>query len=373
MRIVLTGGGTGGHFYPCIAVAEQLRGESASRGEKLDLYYFATSAYNQNLLNENSISFVYVPAGKWRRYFSLKNILDLFKTASGIIIAFFRLLFIYPDVIFGKGGYVSFPTLVAARLLFIPIIIHESDAKPGRVNSWAAGFAARVAVSYQEAASYFPKEKVAWTGQPLRLSVTKEGRGRALAYFGFKENVPTIALLGGSQGAVRLNEGLLDALPKLLPLFQVIHQTGEKNFKDVTDRISIILEKDPHKENYKAFPYLSAEAMGAVAGAADVVITRAGSTVFELAHWQIPAIIVPIPSEISHDQESNAYAYSRTGAAVVIEEGNFTPNVLLSELNRIVLNTHEKEKMIKAAALFDRPDATSVLSQSIRDLAQNHA
>jgi UDP-N-acetylglucosamine--N-acetylmuramyl-(pentapeptide) pyrophosphoryl-undecaprenol N-acetylglucosamine transferase len=372
MRIVFTGGGTGGHFYPCIAIAEELRGESASRGEKLDLYYFATSAYNQNLLDANAISFVYVPAGKWRRYFSLKNIVDLFRTATGVIIAFFRLLFIYPDVIFGKGGYVSFPTLLAARLLFIPIIIHESDAKPGRVNTWAASFATRIAVSYQEASLHFPKEKVAWTGQPLRLSVTKESKNRALEYFQFKENVPTIALLGGSQGAVRLNEGLLDALPKLLPLFQIIHQTGEKNFKDVTDRTSIILEKEPNKERYKAFPYLSAEAMGAVAGAADVVITRAGSTVFELAHWRIPAIIIPIPSEISHDQESNAYAYGRTGAAIVIEESNFTPNLLLSELNRIVLNTPEKENMIKAAALFDRPDAAKVISQSIRDLAENH-
>lgn len=373
MRIVFTGGGTGGHFYPCIALAEELRGESASRGERLDLYYCATHPYNQDLLDQNNISFVYVPAGKWRRYFSFKNISDLFKTALGIVIAFFRLLFIYPDVVFGKGGYVSFPVLFAARLLFIPIIIHESDAKPGRVNTWAARFATRIAISYQESASYFPKEKVAWTGQPLRLSLTRESKDRALSYFGFKKDLPTVALLGGSQGAVRLNEGLLDALPKLLPLFQIIHQTGEKNFKDVTDRTSIILEKDTHKENYKAFPYLSGEAMGAVLGAADVVITRAGSTVFELAHWRIPAIIIPIPSEISHDQESNAYAYSRTGAAIVIEEGNFTPNVLLSELNRIIGDSLQKEKMVKAAALFDRPDATKVIGQSIRELAQNHA
>jgi UDP-N-acetylglucosamine--N-acetylmuramyl-(pentapeptide) pyrophosphoryl-undecaprenol N-acetylglucosamine transferase len=165
----------------------------------------------------------------------------------------------------------------------------------------------------------------------------------------------------------------LDALPKLVSEFQIIHQTGEKNFKDVSDRIGIILEKSPDKQNYRSFAYLSGEAMGAVAGAADVIITRAGSTVFELAHWGIPAIIVPIPSEISHDQESNAYAYSRTGAAIVVEEGNFTPNLLLSELHRIINDKNEKEKMITAAARFDRPEAAKIISQSIRDLAENHA
>ncbi|MBL7045571.1 MAG: glycosyltransferase, partial [Parcubacteria group bacterium] len=153
MKIVFTGGGTGGHFYPIIAVAQSVNAIVAERKLlKPELYYIGPSPYNERALFENNIEFKQSPAGKMRRYFSIKNIFDSIKTFFGIIKAVFQIFSIYPDVVFSKGGYASFPTVLATKLFRIPLIIHESDASAGRVNKWASTFAKKVAVSYPEVA-----------------------------------------------------------------------------------------------------------------------------------------------------------------------------------------------------------------------------
>jgi UDP-N-acetylglucosamine--N-acetylmuramyl-(pentapeptide) pyrophosphoryl-undecaprenol N-acetylglucosamine transferase len=393
MRIVFTGGGTGGHFYPIIAIAKALRKKG---GETAELYYFSTEPYSQDLLDGVGLSFRKVPAGKWRRYFSFRNFSDIFVTLWGILVALVRLFLVYPDVVFGKGGYPSFPVLVAARILFIPVIIHESDAHPGRVNMWAGKFAERIALSYQEAGDYFPKERVAWTGQPIRENIEKKEHVAACRSFGLSETLPVIGVLGGSLGAVRVNEGVLDALPKLLENYQVLHQTGEKNYSDVMSRVGILLEEsnlnpvrelaqnksdgqasrgalsNGVKKRYHAVAYLDDESLTNFAGASDLIITRAGSTLFEIAHWGIPAIVVPIPEDVSHDQTRNAVAFGRTGAGIVLEQANFTPNILLSEIKRILNNPTEKKAMQEAAARFDRPEADSLLAEEIFSITKSH-
>ncbi len=168
MKIVFTGGGTGGHFYPIIAVVQkvnQIINNENIIGAKL--YYFSDSPYDKEMLVENELLFEEINAGKMRTYFSLKNFTDIFKIFFGIINALFKMFSIYPDVVFGKGGYASFPTIFAARILHIPVVIHESDSAPGRVNKWAGHFAKKIAISFLESANYFPKNKIAWTGQPI--------------------------------------------------------------------------------------------------------------------------------------------------------------------------------------------------------------
>ncbi len=177
MKILLTGGVTGGHFYPIIAGAEALRDLVEERRIlPPELYFMSTVPYNERLLFENDIKFMSVAAGKRRRYFSFLNFTDLFKTASGCLSALIRMYSLYPDIVFGKGGYASFPALFAARILHIPVIIHESDSHPGRVNLWAGKFARKIAVSYPEAAKYFGaknQSKIAFTGNPIRPEVAK--------------------------------------------------------------------------------------------------------------------------------------------------------------------------------------------------------
>ncbi len=373
MKILLTGGGTGGHFYPIIAIAEEIRNVVKERKVITpEIYYAAPSPYNPRALFENDIIFKQISAGKVRRYFSILNFFDLFRTGFGVIGAIFTLYSLYPDVVFGKGGYVSFPVLFAAKLLGIPVVIHESDSQPGKVNLWASKFAKRIAISYPEAAQFFPQEKTAFTGNPIRTELLNPLTAGAHEYLGLEESIPTIFILGGSQGSQKINEAILDALPELLKKYQVIHQTGRKNFEEVTRTANVVLEKSPNKERYKPYDYLNTLAMRMSYGACSVVISRGGSTIFEIAIMGVPSIIIPIPESISHDQLSNAFSYARSGAATVIEENNLTTEILLTEIAKILENPKLKEQMIAAAKAFSKPDAAKKIAEQIVDIALTH-
>lgn len=373
MKIVFTAGGTGGHFYPIVAVAEAIH--DIVRERKLiepTLYYTAPEAYNPETLLANNVTFIPIPAGKIRRYFSIRNIFDMFKTGVGIVRATIQLFFIYPDVVFGKGGYASFPTLVAARLLRIPVVIHESDAAPGRVNAWAGKFAVKVAVSYPEAAKYFPEGKVAFTGNPIRKSALLPARDGAYAYLQLNPEVPVIFVTGGSQGSVAINEVILSALPQLLEHYQVVHQTGEANIKEIEARVKLTMGTSPLLVRYKPYGYLNDLAIRMTAGAAKLVISRAGSTIFEIASWGVPSILVPIPEPIAHDQTKNAFSYARSGAATVIEQNNLTPGLLVSEVERILDNPDIYRTMSHAARAFSRADAARSIAEALLDITLSH-
>lgn len=375
MKIVFTGGGTGGHFYPIIAVASALRSRVTERRIlPPQLYYMAPTKYNPRALFDAELEFVPVPAGKIRRYFSLLNFTDIFKTAWGCISATIKLFRLYPDVVFGKGGYASFPTLFAAKLLKIPVIIHESDSKPGRVNAWAGKFAKKIAISYPEAAEYFPKKDdlVALTGCPIRKEIAQPLSNGAHEFLGLEQNVPVVLVIGGSQGAAAINDAILSALPELLNSFQVIHQTGKSHFEELTKTSEIVLKDHPFASRYHPMDYLNELTLRMSAGVADVVVSRAGSTIFEIAAWGIPAIIVPLPTSVSHDQTSNALAYTRTGAATLIKENNLSSNILIHEIRRIYSSPQIKETMKAQAKEFARTDSADVIADAILDIALEH-
>jgi UDP-N-acetylglucosamine--N-acetylmuramyl-(pentapeptide) pyrophosphoryl-undecaprenol N-acetylglucosamine transferase len=286
MKIIFTGGGSGGHFYPIIAIVEAI--QKVTKQKKLltpEMYFFGPSPYNQGILYDHNIRYKKVSAGKLRRYFSILNFFDLFKTAWGVLGAILDVFDIFPDVVFSKGGYGSFPTVLAARVLRIPVFIHESDSAPGRVNKWAGKFADRIAVSYKEAAHYFKAEKVAYTGQPILTERLEPITANALEFFGFDLSVPTLLILGGSQGAEIINNSVLDALPELVQDFQVIHQTGSDHVEVMKEAAAAILINNPKQSRYKPFGYLNSLEMRMAAGAASLVISRAGSTIFEIASW----------------------------------------------------------------------------------------
>ncbi len=373
MKILFTGGGSGGHFYPIIAIAEEInRIAQQQRLASVQLYFMAPTPYNEGLLYDNNIVFKKNFAGKARRYFSLLNIFDFFKTGVGIIRSVWDIFLIYPDVVFGKGGYASFPALCAARILRIPVVIHESDSVPGRVNTWAAKFAERIAVSYPEAARFFPKEKVALTGNPvrkeLRMALSTNGRG----YLGLDPELPIIFIIGGSLGSRRINEVVLEALPKLLEKYQVIHQTGKKNLDEVRKTAEVVLHASTHKDRYKLYDYLNDIELRSAAGAARVIVSRAGSSLFEIATWGVPSIIIPIPDSNGDHQAKNAYAYARSGSATVIEEGNLTGNILFAEIERISNNENIYTSMKKGTSMFVKPDAAKLIAEEILKIALKH-
>src|SRR3989344_1380880 len=337
MKIVLTGGGTAGHFYPLIAIAEEIHKiveqENLLRPE---LYYMSVDAHDKKALFDNGITFQRVFSGKARLYFSFLNFLDVFRLAFGVLKALVDVYLIYPDVVVSKGGYASVPAVFAARFLRIPVIIHDSDSVPGRANQWAGKFAERVAISWPEAYEYFPREKTAFTGQPVRSGILIPEKHGAHEFLRLQRGIPVILILGGSQGAKILNEALLTILPQVVLSYQVVHQTGEKNYQEVLDLAGVVLKDSPQKDAYKPFGYLNDLAMKMVAGATDLVISRAGSTIFEIAAWGKPSLLIPIRESNGDHQRENAFNYARRGAAGVIEEKNLTPSVLLSEIKKIM-------------------------------------
>lgn len=373
MKIVFTGGVTGGHFYPIISIVEEIH--NIVRENKLiapQIYFISPTPYDKEALFNNEIIYKKTPAGKLRRYASAMNFFDGIKTSIGILKALWMIFWIYPDIIIGKGGHGSFPTLVAARILGIPVLIHESDSKPGRVNKWAGKFAKKIALSYPDAAQYFPKEKTAVTGNPVRAQIKTPAKDGAFEFLGLEQGIPTILVLGGSQGAKKINDSILDALPTLVQNFQIIHQTGRENFKEVSQTANLILNTSMYYKRYKPFDYMNDLAMRMSAGAADLVITRAGSTLFEVASWGIPSIVIPIPETVSGDQRSNAFSYARSGCGTVIEENNLSTQILTAEILRILSNPDTYKKMREATKEFAKPNASRLIAEEILEMVIQH-
>ncbi|MBI2120504.1 MAG: UDP-N-acetylglucosamine--N-acetylmuramyl-(pentapeptide) pyrophosphoryl-undecaprenol N-acetylglucosamine transferase [Parcubacteria group bacterium] len=360
MKIIFTGGGSGGHFYPIIAVIEAIRDlQIKERLLPAELYFISDHPYDKQVLFENEVSYIEIRTGKRRTYASARNFSDIFRTALAVLKAIWTMYRIFPDVVFGKGGYASFPTLFAARLFGIPVVIHESDAVPGRVNAWASKFARAIAVSYPEAVSAFPKDKAIATGNPIRKEILTPITHGAHEFLGLEEGIPILLVLGGSQGSKTINEAMLDGLPLFLERYQIVHQVGEQNQAEVTGRLEGIFSMTPHQKRYKMYPYLNDLALRMAAGVADVVISRAGSAIFEIASWGRASIIVPITESVGDHQRHNAFHYARAGAAVVVEEANLTPRLLLAEIDRIMENKKMKADMEKAALRFAENNATA--------------
>lgn len=373
MKILLTGGGTGGHFYPLIAIAEKLI-EEADNQKIIDLklYYMSDKPYDKRMLFENKITFVQIPCGKMRTYFSLNNFFDIFKTITGVFMGLISIFFIFPDVIISKGGYAAFPAVFAARFFRIPVIVHESDSFPGRLNIWTAKFAWHVGVSWDEAIEYLPKSKTALTGQPIRKEILHREPNGAHNFFKLKPDLPVILVLGGSQGAQIINDNIVDVLPDLLSRYQVIHQTGINNIKEVTARAKLLMDKNPNIERYVPVDFLNNLTTRMAAGCADIIISRAGSAIFEIASWGIPSIIIPITNSNGDHQRRNAFNYARVGACEVIEESNLTSHLLVSEIDKLFSSKERLTQMKEKALSFANPKAAEKIATSAINIALSH-
>jgi UDP-N-acetylglucosamine--N-acetylmuramyl-(pentapeptide) pyrophosphoryl-undecaprenol N-acetylglucosamine transferase len=287
-----------------------------------------------------------------------------------------QLYSLYPDVIFSTGGYAAFPTLVAARILNIPVVIYDADAKPGRVSLWSSKFARYIAVAHPEAAAQFPqsvRSKIARVGHPVRKEILRVAKEGAYEFLHLDPKVPTVFIEGGSQGARAINEVVLDALPDLVERYNIVHQTGTANLAETSGIASVVLKKARFPERYHPFGLLNTLALKMAAGAASLILARAGSgTIFEIAAWGIPAILVPIPEDISHDQKENAFSYARAGGAEVIEQRNLSPHLLSAEIDRIMNDQELRQKMSAAGKEFARPEAAQKIARVLFDIGLEH-
>ncbi|MBI2577796.1 MAG: UDP-N-acetylglucosamine--N-acetylmuramyl-(pentapeptide) pyrophosphoryl-undecaprenol N-acetylglucosamine transferase [Candidatus Wildermuthbacteria bacterium] len=372
MKILFTGGGTGGHVLPLIAVARELRRIYTAASDKnvLEMIYMGPKdPFIGILLLQEGIKIHTVPSGKLRRYWNIKtffqNILDIFfKIPAGIFIAFFKMFFLSPDLILSKGGYGALPTTIAGWLFRVPIFLHESDIAPGLANRIGGRLAVEIFTSFPNTVQ-FPKKKVIWVGNPVRRELLSGNREEGQTIFSLQGGKPIILVLGGSQGAKRINEVLLNIIGQMVKDFEVIHQTGEKNFQEIKNEGNVMIPKEL-QGYYHPIAFFKEPELRHAYATADFIISRSGSgSVFEIAAVGKPSIMIPLPESAQNHQLLNAYAYGKTGAAIVLEHTNLTPHFLLEKIRSILLLPEEYAKMSKAALAFAKPEAARILAAYI--------
>ncbi|OGZ72933.1 MAG: hypothetical protein A2908_04675 [Candidatus Staskawiczbacteria bacterium RIFCSPLOWO2_01_FULL_38_12b] len=363
-KILFTGGGTGGHLFPIIAIARETRRLSDSKD--ISLYYMGHgNQLSLRLLEQENIKAYAIVSGKIRRYFSFENITDvLFKIPLGFLQSFFLLLFRRPALVFSKGGSGSFVVVLAARVLMIPVFLHESDAVPGMSNRISSHFAKKIFTSFEKT-EYFDLEKTSLVGNPILKELLEGSVTSAKELFNLTFEKPILFFWGGSQGAEPINDFVLNILNNLLKNYEVIHMCGKKNYQQVQAEAQTMLDQNL-KKYYHAWSFLNEIELKHVFKVADFVISRGGAgSIFEIAATGKPSIIIPLPSSAGDHQSKNAYQYARTGAAIIIEQGNLNPNFFMAKLDYLFSRPQELEQMKAAALRFAKPLAARAIAREI--------
>lgn len=382
MRIVLTGGGTGGHIMPFESIVEALRATykqelsslpSFLEPEHLEIYFFGvTTPASDELFKKYSVPVRHIPSGKMRRYASALNILDiLWFLPIGILIAIIRMWQVMPDIVVSKGGYGSIPSVLAATLYRIPIILHESDAVPGAANSSLMRFASAITLGFAVSREYLQQwgYKLFVTGTPVRVLMNKQDKAGAKKTFEIPESETVLLVMGGSQGAQQINEALLAILPTIIEKMAVIHITGEAGHDAVVKVANEFIAKSSRKDLYKPFPYL-AEKMSTALLATDIAVSRAGaSSLSEIAHLRIPSVIIPLDSAANDHQRKNALAFEASGGALVLEPNNLSPHLLEQSVMRLFSDPSLKQTLSNNLAALDFPNSALDIAKLTFQLA----
>ncbi|MBQ8815432.1 MAG: undecaprenyldiphospho-muramoylpentapeptide beta-N-acetylglucosaminyltransferase [Lachnospiraceae bacterium] len=342
-KIILTGGGTAGHVTPNLALLPELQ----SRGYSIR-YIGSKTGIEKDLITQAGIPYHEISSGKLRRYFSLQNFTDPFRVLAGYGQALKILKREQPDVIFSKGGFVAVPVVLAAKTLHIPTIIHESDMTPGLANKLCIPSACKVCCNFPETLTYLPAEKAVLTGSPIRRELMSGDRLAGLNFTGLSSGKPTLLIIGGSMGSVKVNAAVRSILPRLLETFQVIHLCGKGNVDETINH-----------SGYVQYEYIGAELKDLFA-LADVVISRAGANaICELLALHKPALLIPLSAAASRgDQILNAKSFAKQGFSSLLEEEDITDEALLNCVNEVYVN---RRNYIEAMENSQQSDAVEII------------
>ncbi len=369
MRIVLTGGGTGGHLYPLIAVAKKIRELSRNKDEVQFLFLGPDGPLEEEVMSAEFIEARRVLSGKLRRYFSARYLADIFKVPLGFLQSLWHLLVFMPDAIFTKGGFASVPVVLAGWIYRIPVLIHESDVTPGIANQISARFATRIAISFPGAANFFNPAKIFLSGNPIREEMAGGSREKGQQIFHLDSAKKTILVVGGSQGARSINEAVIRILPRLLGKYQIIHVTGQSEYDRSIHEAGKLGIKAGHG-GYHPFSFLKEELPHALA-AADLVVSRAGANALtEIAANKKPAIVIPIRESANNHQTLNAFEFAEAGAAVVLEQDNLGENILAEKIEEVVESEEMKYELGKRIEKLYNPKAAEAIATEIIQLAR---
>jgi UDP-N-acetylglucosamine--N-acetylmuramyl-(pentapeptide) pyrophosphoryl-undecaprenol N-acetylglucosamine transferase len=360
--IAFTGGGTGGHIYPGLAIAAVLQERTPCR----IIWIGSNSGMDRAIVEEGGLEFFGIPSGKLRRYLSLRNIADVLKVGAGFFAALWVLKREKPALLFSKGGFVSVPPCIAAAFLHIPVITHESDYSPGLATRINAKFAQTICTGFEDTAAFFPeaqRQKVRTTGNPVRPVFRSADAAKGRAFLGLGPEDRILLVLGGSLGARQLNELVRESLGELTKHYVVVHQTGEKAGWDL-----------PGTERYKPYPYFREE-MPHVLAAAELVLCRSGAgTIWEGAAGGKPMVLVPLSgSGTRGDQVENARFMEKAGAAIVLTGEDASAGRLIVEITALAEDGARRNAMAAASARLGERDGSENIAELIINTAHLRA
>ena len=350
-KIVLTGGGTAGHVTPNIALLPGLR----EAGYDI-LYIGSYEGMEKNLIQAEGVAYRGIATGKFRRYFSLKNLTDPFRVIKGYFEARKYIREYQPDVVFSKGGFVAVPVVLAAGKQHIPVIIHESDMTPGLANKICMNYASKICCNFPETLKSLPADKAVLSGSPIRKELLSGSRLEGLRFTGLSAEKPILLMIGGSTGSVVINNALRSILPDLLKEFQVIHLCGKGRLDHSLD----------HLEGYVQYEYISKELKDLMA-AADIVLSRAGANaICELLALHKPNILVPLSAAVSRgDQILNARSFESQGFSYVLEEEQMNAATLLDAIHTVYDKRDTYRKNMESSSLSNGVDIVLKLIQEL--------
>src|SRR6266487_5411037 len=371
MKVLVSGGGTGGHIYPALAVATQLKKEYRAE----ILYLGSDDGLETELAPAAGFPFTVIKAGKLRRYISWQTFTGIARVPVGMAEAVNIVRKFRPDVVFTSGGYVAIPAGLAARLNGVPFLMHQQDVPPNLSNKLLAPLATRISVAFADSLTYFPLHKTLQLGNPVRqeiLDIREISPQEARRQLGLNPDIPLLLVTGGSQGARHLNQVVCQVLAELLPYCQILQISGKQLFAEtqqLSEQSTANLEADI-QQRYRLVAYMNEE-MPVALQAAELVLCRSGAaTLSELAVLSKPSILVPLPPAIgSSPQEANAGMFGRSGAAQVIKDTDLKRELLVDRVKSIFTSNTLLQSMAEAVRTFARPDSTQDIVAEVMRIA----
>jgi UDP-N-acetylglucosamine--N-acetylmuramyl-(pentapeptide) pyrophosphoryl-undecaprenol N-acetylglucosamine transferase len=368
VNIAFTGGGTGGHIYPGLAVAAELKKQlekNPQAGINYRIFWIGSSSgMDRSIVEEAGVEFYGIPSGKLRRYFSLRTAVDFFKVAAGFFAARKILKKQNPCLLFSKGGFVSVPPCAAAASLGIPVFTHESDFSPGLATKLNVRFVSRtggkVFTAYDDTVRFFPEKtwpEIIVSGNPVRDDFRNADAAKGRAFLNVTESTRLLLVLGGSQGAREINELVRAALVELTELYTVVHQTGPNQQWDLGET-----------EKYKPFPFIREE-LPHVMAAAEIVMGRSGAGIWEWAVSGKPMLLIPLTgSGTRGDQIENAGYFQKAGAAQVFAGEDANPQALIHAVKQLSQDAQKRELMAASSLEIGKRNGSSIIAHTLLEM-----
>lgn len=354
MRILVTGGGTGGHIYPALAF---IRYVQKIQPDSEFLYVGTHRGLENKIVPETGISFKTIKIQGFKRKLSFENIktvqlfIESIKRSKEILREF------KPDVVIGTGGYVSGSVVYAAARMKIPTIVHEQNSVPGITNKFLSRFADKVGICFPDAAQYFPESKTVLVGNPRAQEVVTSGKSEVLEQYGLLPDIPTVLIFGGSQGALKINQAVIQALPQFSQKeYQVLYASGDRYYNEISEKFDV----GKISRNLSLQPYI--KNMTDVMANVDLLIARAGATsIAEFTALGLPGILIPSPYVTNDHQTKNAQSLVNAGAVKMIADADLTGDKLVEAVDEIMNDSEKRERMAKASRQEGIPDAAERL------------